>query len=723
MATAVSARNVILFLMVSLVVVVALIISNNNPFSSFDNITNIPHQTALAIPNVQTSNNISTSASNDTTANVVPPVNHPPVANAGINQAVNENTSVTLNGIAIDPDPNNMLSYSWLQIAGPEVTLSNNNTTNPSFIAPSISSDTTLKFSLTAKDDKGDLSSPGVVTVIVKAVNQPPIANAGPDQTVNPGHVISLDGTKSNDPDDDPITYLWKQTAGPTVKLNGDNSPMATFTAPSTNNISADTDLIFTLTVSDSKNATSTDNVKVTVKYIPAPNKSPVSNAGVDQSVNAGDSVSLDGIGSKDAEGNITSYSWKQIQGPAVTLNGSDTARASFTAPSVSSDTSLKFSLTVKDDKGAVSSPTIVTITVKAVNHPPVASITTIDQTVNEGEIVSLDATKTNDPDGDSLTYLWRQTAGPTVEINDANSAIATLKAPPNLSLSSDIVLTFQLTVSDSKNAIDTANMNVKVRHTTPPNKSPVANAGENKVVNEGTLVTLDGTKSTDPDGGPITYSWIQTNGNPVTLNSADTSTPSFTAPSVSQDITLKFSLTVKDDKGAISSPSIVTIIVKAAVSTSDKKAFDNMTSNDVSVLNDKGDALYNQEKYEEAITYYDKALAIDPNYVYALNGKGNAIAVLGKYEEAITYYDKALAIDPNYSDALNNKGITLADLGKYEEAITYYDKALAIDPNHDLARENKALALEKLGIPTSPLATPELEEEESAAEEEEEEG
>ena len=83
------------------------------------------------------------------------------------------------------------------------------------------------------------------------------------------------------------------------------------------------------------------------------------------------------------------------------------------------------------------------------------------------------------DPDGDSLAYSWVQTAGPSVEINDANSAIATLKAPPNLSLSSDMVLTFQLTVSDSKNATDTANMNVKVRHTTPPtNKPPVANAG-----------------------------------------------------------------------------------------------------------------------------------------------------------------------------------------------------------------------------------------------------
>src|SRR4051812_34007323 len=128
--------------------------------------------------------------------------NHPPVTNAGINQTVNENTTVMLNGIASDPeDPTNTLSYSWLQIAGPEVRLSNNNTTNPSFISPKVPEDTQLKFSLIAKDDKGATSAPAIVTIIVKDVNQSPLADAGPDQTVNPGNVISLDASKSKDPD------------------------------------------------------------------------------------------------------------------------------------------------------------------------------------------------------------------------------------------------------------------------------------------------------------------------------------------------------------------------------------------------------------------------------------------------------------------------------------------------------------------------------------------
>ena len=100
-----------------------------------------------------------------------------------------------------------------------------------------------------------------------------------------------------------------------------------------------------------------------------------VANAGKDKTVNSGESVTLDGSGSRDPDGSIASYSWKQTAGPAVTLNGADTATAQFVAPS--SDTLLKFSLIVKDDKHAASNnPAIVSVTVKAAPEltiPPLA--------------------------------------------------------------------------------------------------------------------------------------------------------------------------------------------------------------------------------------------------------------------------------------------------------------------------------------------------------------
>ena len=72
-------------------------------------------------------------------------INHP-----GVNQTVNEKSTFMLNGIASDPDPaDNKLIYSWKQIAGPRVKLTNINTPNPSFVAPTVSSDRILKFLLT----------------------------------------------------------------------------------------------------------------------------------------------------------------------------------------------------------------------------------------------------------------------------------------------------------------------------------------------------------------------------------------------------------------------------------------------------------------------------------------------------------------------------------------------------------------------------------------------
>jgi tetratricopeptide (TPR) repeat protein len=88
-----------------------------------------------------------------------------------------------------------------------------------------------------------------------------------------------------------------------------------------------------------------------------------------------------------------------------------------------------------------------------------------------------------------------------------------------------------------------------------------------------------------------------------------------------------------------------------------------NNQSSSILILNKKGLDLMNSASYNQAITYFDKALAINPNDTDALNNKGLALAQLGKYNEAISYYDKALEIKPNYATAPNNKGAVLNDL------------------------------------------------------------
>jgi tetratricopeptide (TPR) repeat protein len=113
-----------------------------------------------------------------------------------------------------------------------------------------------------------------------------------------------------------------------------------------------------------------------------------------------------------------------------------------------------------------------------------------------------------------------------------------------------------------------------------------------------------------------------------------------------------------------------------------------NNSSSDVSALVNKGDALYKQGNYTQAIQYYDKVLAIDPKDGEALNGIGDALRGQGNYTQAIQYYDKALAVnaEDTYAltgkgDALNGQGDALHYQGNYTQAIQYYDNALAINP------------------------------------------
>ena len=96
--------------------------------------------------------------------------------------------------------------------------------------------------------------------------NQPPVADAGSDQSVGTGTLVTLDGSSSSDPDGNlPLSYGWTQTGGPAVAFN-DALSITTFTAPGDPTV-----LTFTLAVTDSLGLPdpTPDEVVVTVEKYP----------------------------------------------------------------------------------------------------------------------------------------------------------------------------------------------------------------------------------------------------------------------------------------------------------------------------------------------------------------------------------------------------------------------------------------------------------------------
>lgn len=175
-------------------------------------------------------------------------------------------------------------------------------------------------------------------------------------------------------------------------------------------------------------------------------------------------------------------------------------------------------------------------------NQPPVAAAGA-DRTVVVNQPVALNGSGSTD-DVAVVSYQWTQTAGPTVALTNANTAMASFT--PAAAGSYD----FTLTVTDERAATGTDTVSITV---VPP---PTANAGGDQAVRPFADVLLDGRASSGPAGNALSYAWTQTSGPAVTLRNASTARPGFAAGKA--NATYVFSLQVTDTvTGATASDTV----------------------------------------------------------------------------------------------------------------------------------------------------------------------
>ncbi|KFV75038.1 Dyslexia-associated protein KIAA0319-like [Dryobates pubescens] len=387
------------------------------------------------------------------TVNPKPRVNRPPVAIVSPQfQEISLPTISTVIDGSQSTDDDKIVSYHWEELRGP-------------LREEKVSSDTAIltltnlvpgnyTFSLTVVDSDGASNSTTANLTVNKAVDYPPVANAGPNQVITlPQNSITLYGNQSTD-DHSIVSYEWllsPNSKGKVMEMQGVRTPVLQLSAMQ------EGDYTYQLIVTDSAGHQSTAEVTVIVQ--PENNKPPKADAGPDKELTLPvDSTTLDGSKSSDDQ-KIVSFLWEKTRGPdGVKLENANSSIATVTGLQVGT---YEFTLTVKDERNLQSQSSVNVIVKEEINKPPVAKIAgnvVITLPTNTAE---LDGSKSSDDKG-IVSYLWTRDEGSPA----AGEVLNNSDHHPVLLLSNLVegTYTFHLRVTDAKGESDVERSTVEVK-------------------------------------------------------------------------------------------------------------------------------------------------------------------------------------------------------------------------------------------------------------------
>jgi hypothetical protein len=345
------------------------------------------------------------------------------------------------------------------------------------------------------------------------AANRPPAAHAGPDQTVRLGSTVTLNGSASSDPDGNPLSFQWtlaSSPAGSAAALANATSVNPTFVADRQGSYTV------TLVVNDGTTSSAPDSIIVSTS-----NSAPVANAGPDRTALTGSTVTLNGSGSSDVDGNPLVFSWRFVTRPA----GSAAALSNPAAimPSFTIDVFGTYVVQLIVNDGILDSPAD-RVTISTTNSAPTANAGP-NQTAAVNSTVQLNGSGSTDVDSQSLTYSWSIVSAPS----GSTAALSNPSAvSPTITIDKAGTYVIQLLVNDGLLTSAPDTMTITTR-----NSPPVARAGPDQTTSVGNTVTLNGSASSDVDGNPLTFAWSITSrpaGSAVVLSNPTAVMPTFVA-------------------------------------------------------------------------------------------------------------------------------------------------------------------------------------------------
>ena len=289
-----------------------------------------------------------------------------PIVEAGPDQIVNMGDSVSFSGSINGGEPADMYTSGW--DFGDGTTESGSLTLTHIY---STKGDYTV--TLTVTDENGLATSD---TLMVTVNNRAPVADAGPDQVLSKiGQVVTLDGSQSYDEDGDPLTYQWTLfsiPSGSAAALTGSTTATPTFKSDKNGEYKVQ------LVVNDGTLSSEVDTV--TLSFL---NVKPVADAGLSQSLIVGETGTLDGSQSSDANGDALTYHWSLVEVPA----GSTSQILNPTAPQSTYKPDLPGSYTIQlvvNDGIVNSDPGTIQIQVIAMETKIITDIQKVETDITE---------------------------------------------------------------------------------------------------------------------------------------------------------------------------------------------------------------------------------------------------------------------------------------------------------------------------------------------------